>query len=165
MSNNCTRTTYNKVVGRAGDEYYILEDIFCCPAPLFSQKGEPKGATGIAVIPVTQEEIDVAADQWLAGEYDFGTEIWQEAVGAKQTAIGLGDWLQEAWDSDGPELVFDLAGDWADDALRKVYPGEFQFAHCVRCGRIFDAAGRPSGASWDEVFRPDLVELIAKAES
>ena len=150
-----TETKYNKLIGRIGDSYYFLDDIF-------KYKDDFKGATGTVLEPVSQESYDetMTVDGFKDRGYD---EHWKGAVESGSTELGLDDWLQLVLDQYGDEAVYDLSGYSDDlwDQLRDIGLTEEKYPifTCVGGGRSFSP-----DMVWDELYNPELWEKIKEVE-
>lgn len=170
MNSDRQETKYNQIVGIKDGLVYVLEESF-----QYGEKGM-RGCVGYAMETLSQETIDSQNDvDNLIDEYDY---LWREAVASQSTELGLSDYIvQLTEDVDENGLYF--LGD--DDSFRyqfnglvdnlpedqkeilKRYFGEKDVDYvdwnCVRCDRCFDP-----GEEWNEVFNPELLEVINEYE-
>lgn len=166
MNSDRQGTKYNQIVGIKDGLVYVLEESF-----QYGEKGM-RGCVGYSMHTLSQEEIDRGNDMDnIKDEYDY---LWREAVASQSTELGLEEYLEDLIrDADMSGLYF--LGD--DDSFRyrfnrivdelpedqketlKRYFGEkdvdFVDWTCNGCGRCFDP-----NEKWDEIFRPDLIEVI-----
>lgn len=166
MNSNRQETKYNQIVGIKDDLVYVLQESF-----QYGEKGM-RGCVGYTMGTLSQEEIDLGNDMDnIKDEYDY---LWREAVASQRTELGLEEYLEEiVRDADMLGLYFlgdddsfrcefnDLVDNLSEDQKEtlKRYFGEkdvdFVDWNCASCGRCFDP-----NEKWDEIFRPDLIEVI-----
>ena len=123
---------HDEVIGRVGDEIYVLNYTF--------DNGDGfKGATGSVFRAVPDWEVEEAT-----GDEDFrewAREIWQEAVRVEDTDEGLDRFVAENWSvEDRLETRFDQSYAGMHNAIRSEYdlPDE-AVIECIGGGRCFDA--------------------------
>lgn len=166
MNSDRQGTKYNQIVGIKDGLVYVLEESF-----QYGEKGM-RGCVGYAMETLSQETIDSRNDiDNLTDEYAY---LWREAVASQSTELGLSDYIvQLTEDADRAGLYFfgdddsfryefnNLVDDLSEDQKEtlKRYFGEkdvdFVDWDCASCGRCFDP-----NEKWDEIFRPDLIEVI-----
>jgi len=146
-------TPYNKLIGRIGDEYYFLDYTF-------EHSDNFKGATGSVLTPLTEEECQERNDQ--ASEDSEMVEFWKQAVEADRTTDSFQDWLEMVKEEEGEEAGL-------DDSYRAEYmpilqellgEDEVYTTDCTGGGRCFNPK-----MEWDELYNPELWEIIKKAET
>ena len=160
-------TKYNKIIGIANGSVYVLEETF-----KYSDDGF-KGCCGYTMSTISQDYIDERNDvDWLCDNYD---DVWREAVRAGQTTMGLedfmDDWVRNCCDlfpSDDPSHRSDFEQALEDarpEVAKKVieYFGadieDFGAWNNKGCGRCFN-----KDMEWDELFEPELWEMIRTYE-
>lgn len=149
--NNEKRTEYNKLIGRIGEKYYFLDDIF-------QYDDNFKGATGSVLIPLTEEECQEINEQ--ANDDSELTDFWKQAVEADRTTDSLEDWCEQVRDEQGEDAGLDPSYRAKYmQILQKIKPDTYT-TDCVGGGRCFDI-----DMEWDEIYNPELWELIKQAES
>lgn len=148
------QTTYNKLVGRKGDHYYFCDAIF-------SYGNSFKGATGTILVPISKDEYDERMSD--SNIESYLEDDWYNAVAAKQTTLGLEDWIEFVRDSDGDEnIVFpEIIDDSRSEVLRELGLTEedFPVIECSGGGRCFHADDE-----FDEVYDAELLQKIREAE-
>lgn len=160
-------TNYNKIIGISNGLVYVLKDTF-------KYSDGFKGCCGYAMSTISQDYIDEHNDvDWLCeNEYD----IWHEAVRANTTTLGLDDFMKDLVlnccdlfpldDSSFRSDFEDALKDARPEVAKKVieYFGadsdEFGAWNNGCCGRCFD-----KDMKWDELFEPELWEMIKTYES
>lgn len=172
MVNYKYEKTYNEIIGITKDHRVVILD------HIFEYSDKFKGATRYEMRPLTQAEIDEANDVELASVY--AEDLWQIEVANGQTKLGLEEYTQdliEQAQSDGlyflgddpsfrhdTDEAFDKLTDEQKKAFVKVL-GEkgidFMDWSSDCCGRIGDDY---KNWDWEILFRPDLLEEIAKYE-
>lgn len=164
-------TTYNQIVGIKDNELWILEDSF-------QHSDDFKGVTGYHMDTMTQDYIDSRNDtSELMEEYDY---LWREAVAAKNTELGLEEYIEMLQrdvecNSDGlflgdddsfryqtEELINNLPKEQKEklESIFGVMGEDYVTWNCSGCGRCFNADDE-----WDYVFNPELLEVIKKHEA
>ena len=147
------QTDYDAIIGRSGEEWYVLNYIFTDSAVIGS------GAVGSIFEPVTVDEAQARRDA-----FDENGKLWRMAVEAGDTDSGHDEWREMVLDNDGDDAVFDLSypviASAICDMLNKRNPeANIELCECVGGGRCF-----PIGMKWGELLRPDLWALIQDAE-
>ena len=144
-----TQTNYDKLIGRKGEEYYYLDYVF-------THRQDFKGATGSIMRPVTEAEAEERRDDW-----DSDGEMWRQAVAGESTTLSQEEWQQQALAIDGDDLVFDLSYccTHGEDLLERLGRDEYELVECLGGGRCFY-----TDIEWDELFEPELWELIKEYE-
>jgi hypothetical protein len=161
-------TTYNQIVGIKDNELWILEDSF-------QHSDDFKGVTGYHMDTITQSYIDDRNDtSKLIKKYDY---LWREAVAAKNTELGLEEYIEMLQRDNSDDLFFDdddsfryqtkkLINNLPKEQKEKlesifgVMGEDYVTWNCSGCGRCFNADDK-----WDYVFNPKLLEVITKYEA
>lgn len=160
-------TKYNKIIGIANGLVYVLTETF-------KYSDNFKGCCGYAMSTISQDYIDERnSTNWLCDNYD---DIWREAVRAEQTTMGLhdfmDDWVQNCCDlfptddssyrSDFEQLLEDARPEVAKKIIEYFGADSEDFGawNNESGGRCFD-----KDMEWDELFEPELWEMIRKQES
>ena len=143
------QTDYGKLIGRKGNEYYFLDYTF--------EDRDFKGAVGSVMVPVTKEEAEERRDDW-----DSDGEMWRMAVEAEMTTMGMDEWHEFVLAMDGENHMFDesYCSTYGEELLAFLDSEENELVECVGGGRCFYA-----DREFDEIYEPDLWELIKKYES
>lgn len=147
------QTNYNKLVGRTGDEYYFCDYIF-------THADDFKGATGSVLRPVSKAEYEERTSQEELE--DRFSDVWREAVASGSTTDSLSVWVEQAFDIDGDEMVFDLSYSRYWDQLRELgfNDEEYPLFECTGGGRCFS-----KDIKFDEVYDQGLLNKIIAIES
>ena len=160
----------NQIVGIKNNEIWILEDCF-------KYSDSFKGCTGYHMNIITQDFIDDMNDlDNLIDEYDY---LWRDAVAAKQTDLGLEEYIEQcknecqyydqlylgddnSFRDDTEELIEQLPAD--KKAIIEQYFGvkdkDYVTWSVSGCGRCFNPDDE-----WDVIFNPELIELIKEYEA
>ena len=146
------RTTYNKLIGKIGDEYYFLDDTF-------THSDSFKGATGTVLRPVSRSEYEETKTVEGLKDRDYA-ELWKNAVSSGETVLGLYDWLEIVLE-DGDDAIWDLSGIELWEQLREIGLSgeEYPVFECTGGGRSFS-----KDMKWDELYNPELWKEIQKYE-
>ena len=132
---------YNAVIGRAGDEIYVLDYTFDD-----TMHGKPfRGAVGSVFRAVSREEREERTSPEALKERL--REPWQEACKNGCEERSLAEYCQNVKDTDGTDFIFDLSycGMWPE--IRKAYPKykdeeAFPIFECTGGGRCFSRGGK-----------------------
>lgn len=152
------REQINKVVGIKDGEVYVLESVF-------NDNGF-KGATGYSMRPLTKEYAEERK------EPENLRELWEEAVQAGMTELGLYAWAElvnKEADNEGKlfptdddsyrDEFEDLIEELPEDQKKQVKSMTDLTWEVSGCGRHFEY-----GMKFDTVFDQKLVDLINKYE-
>jgi len=147
-TNEREATKYYELVARRGDEYIMLDETF--------KYGDGfHGATGSTFRLVSREEYEErTSPEAIRDSYEY---IWREQAGRGDTELGLTEWLEQI----DPDEIFDDT-QYADLVRERagVSEEDYPIVECVGGGRCFSV-----GDEYDEVFRPDLLDVIKQAEA
>ena len=141
-------TTYNEIVGMDDDGNFVILD------HTFAYGDDFHGATGSIVRIVFGDELEEAES--LEGLEEYYEQAWRENAGsAYGTTDGLTTWvddnfgelLGERYDDE----YYDLVGPYIKETVYRT--------ETIGCGRIFH------DNIVTDIWRPDLMEVIAKAEA
>ena len=158
---------YNKIIGIANGLVYVLEEAF-------EYADGFKGCCGYTMSTISKDYIDERNDvDWLCDNYDY---IWRDAVKEEKTTLGLEDFMEnwvhnccELFPTDDPSYRSEFEEALEDarpEVAKKVieYFGadseDFGAWNNEGCGRCFD-----KDIEWDELFEPELWEMIRRIES
>lgn len=145
---------YRELIGKIGDEYYFLDDIF-------KYADNFRGATGSVMRPVSSNEYNQRLNA-----YDEDGELWRGAVQAGNTEMGMNEWHDYVINMDGDDAIFDLSyRDYADALYEKgiVNESDYPIIECVGGGRCFDTIGA-HGEKFEVVYNQELLDKIFEAE-
>jgi hypothetical protein len=154
---NDNRVNYNALVGKDLNGEYVFLD------STFEHSDNFKGATGTTLELIHQDTVDELST--IEGMVNYGyDDSWKMAVEGGHTELGLDDWCQLVLDTDGVESFFDSSGEGyqlietLEDA-GLIEKDQWPLTNCRSGGRCFGASMK-----FEEVYRPDLIEVINKAE-
>ncbi len=163
--------TYNEIVGITKDNTLVILD------HVFEYTDNFKGATRYEMTTLSQEDIDNSN-----GSDDYIEGLWRDAVQNSETTEGLTKYsekfkeeFKEQFDDlyfVGDDSSFRCETDEAVEKLTDEQRAELESVLGVKgkdfvdwnagcCGRIGDDYKK---WEWKKLFRPDLLELIAKFE-
>lgn len=147
------RTEYFEIVGITEDNEIIMLD------SIFDHGDGFKGAVGSSFYALEQSEVDDRNDlENVIENYGY---IWQEAVAAGNTTESQEKFIRGFINSsEGYFLGHDdsYIHHIKDEFQEKYFPDAVTF-ECVGGGRMF-----PITRKWKVLLRPDLLEIINKAE-
>jgi hypothetical protein len=157
MSDN--RINYNDCVGVDSEGDYIFLD------NTFEHSEDFRGAVGTTLSLVGKENYEYT--KTIEGMLDYGwKERWETAVADDQTEEGLTSWLQDILSMASDDDFFDTSN-WSEgQALIEtlvraglIEEDDYPITECSGGGRMFR-----NNTKFDIVYRPDLIEVINKAE-
>lgn len=158
------RENISKIVGRKGNEYFAVNDFF-----EHTGTNPMKGVTGTVLCPISAARVDQDTESDMLEERF--ADLWVESVKSGNTELGLRDFAQSIYRSDGLEAVYDLSDYDLGEEAAKLYNArleeghdpseEAEFSECIGCGRIFNAHML---LTMDEVFDEELLKRIAEQE-
>lgn len=142
------QTNYNKVVGRNGQEIYILDYTF-------KHDDGFQGATGTVVVGLTQEQVDYMysdeglLERWYDGFNPNGEKTEEEFLEEINNVIRWGNFEPFEQHHNDDELL----------ALQYSKDNNFVAFEVIGCGRCFK-----EDQTFEEVFNEELLQEILKYE-
>ena len=142
------KTDYNEIIGMDNDGNFIILD------STFTYGDSFHGATGSIVRIVSGDELEEAES--LEGLEEYYEQAWRDIAGyIYGTTDGLTTWVEDNCE----ELLEELYDDEYYDLVGPYIKETPYRTETIGCGRIF----RDNLVT--DVWRPDLMEVIAKAEA
>ena len=141
-------TEYNEIVGMDNDGNFVILD------HTFAYGDNFHGATGSIVRIIFGDELEEAES--LEGLEEYYEQAWREdAIRCYGTTDGLTTWVENNCE----ELLDQLFDDEHHDLVEPYVKETIYRTETIGCGRIFD------DNIVTDIWRPDLMEVIAKAEA